>query len=45
MPEEPDRAAMEKGMAAAAMLIKENPQAEFVIKIRSLPMEQHDKIL
>jgi 7-cyano-7-deazaguanine tRNA-ribosyltransferase len=45
IPEEPDRAAIEKAMAAAARLLQDNPQAEFTIKIRSLPTEQHDQIL
>jgi 7-cyano-7-deazaguanine tRNA-ribosyltransferase len=45
VPEEADWAAMEKAMAATARLIQENPQAEFTIRVRSLPTEQHDQIL
>ena len=44
IPEEVDRAAMEKAMAATGKLIQDNPQAEFTIKVRSLPTEQHDKL-
>jgi hypothetical protein len=45
VPKEADRGAMEKGMAVAAKLIKDNPRAEFTIRVRSLTMEQHDQIL
>jgi len=45
IPEEADRAAMEKATAATARLVQTNPQAEFTIRVRSPPTEQHDQIL
>jgi 7-cyano-7-deazaguanine tRNA-ribosyltransferase len=44
IPERPDGAAMEKARAATSKLIRDNPQAEFTLQVRSLPAEEHDQL-
>jgi 7-cyano-7-deazaguanine tRNA-ribosyltransferase len=45
IPEEADRAAVEKAMAATGKLIQENPQADFTLRVKSLAREEHDPLL